>query len=386
MGIERLVEGSIGPAFAIASDGRIIAVNTAAADLIGQPARELLNRYCGDVINALDGTGARLCRPEGCPTLEALAGGRPTDLPWCAWRTPDGTHLPVSATAVAIPSDARPDSTAGLILLHVAGAHAGSKGATPAAPAGEIRVQLFGRPECIRDGEVQPVPRRRAFELLALLALAGNRGLDRERICEILWPDPSGGSERTHLRVLLHTLRQSLGRDITETVDPDDRGRLRLANDIPVDVVAFERGATALQQCDPATHIGAGAEERLGEIDALLSLYVGDLDEAAQFGAWVLPYRERLRSLYLGLLNEATRLAARAGAVARAMDYCRRAAAADPLQEEFQIALIAAYGQLGRPRDAVAQYDLYQRRLASDLALQPSMAVQRALRQAVHGT
>ncbi|MDO9445192.1 MAG: bacterial transcriptional activator domain-containing protein, partial [Dehalococcoidia bacterium] len=154
---------------------------------------------------------------------------------------------------------------------------------------------------------------------------------------------------------------------------------------IRVDIVAFERGTTALQQCDPATHVGAGAEGRLREIDALLSLYVGDLDEAAQFGSWVLPYRERLRSLYLGLLNEATRLAARAGDGARAMDYCRRAAAADPLQEEFQIALIAAYGQLGRPRDAVAQYDLYQRRLASDLALQPSMAVQRALRQAVRG-
>lgn len=385
MGIERLVEGSIGPAFAIASDGRIVAVNTAAADLIGQPVRALLNQYCGDVVNALDGAGERLCRAEGCPTLEALAGGQPTDLPWCSWLTPDGTHLPVSATAVAIPSDARPDSTAGLILLHVAPTPIDTHDAAPAPPATEIRVRLFGRPECTRDGEVQSVPRRRAFELLALLAFAGNRGLDRGRICEILWPDPSGGSERTHLRVLLHALRQSLGREVTEMVDSDDRGRLRLATDIAVDIVAFECGAAALQQCDPVTHAGADAEQRLGEIDALLSLYVGDLDESAQFGSWVLPYRERLRSLYLGLLNEATRLAARAGDGARAMDYCRRAAAADPLQEEFQIALIAAYGQLGRPRDAVAQYDLYQRRLASDLALQPSMAVQRALRQAVHG-
>ncbi|MDO9444505.1 MAG: PAS domain-containing protein, partial [Dehalococcoidia bacterium] len=281
MGIERLVEGSIGPAFAIASDGRIVAVNTAAAELTGQPAHELLNQYCGDVVSALDGVGKRLCRPEGCPTLEALAGGQPTDLPWCSWQTPDGTHLPLSATAVAIPGDARPDSTAALILLHLAGAPAASKEVDPAGAAGEIHVRLFGRPECTRDGAVQPVPRRRAFELLALLAFAGNRGLARERICEILWPDPSGGSERTHLRVLLHTLRQSLGREVTETVDPDDRGRLRLATDIAVDIVAFERGATALQQCDPATHLGADAEGRLREIDTLLSLYVGDLDEAA---------------------------------------------------------------------------------------------------------
>jgi len=385
MGIERLVEGSIGPAFAIADNGRIVAVNTAAAELTGQSAHELLNQYCGDVVNALDGAGERLCRPEGCPTLEALGDGRPTDLPWCAWQTPDGTHLPLSATAVAIPGDARLDSTAALILLHLAGAPAHSKDTAPSPPAGEIHVRLFGRPECTRDGAVQPVPRRRAFELLALLAFAGNRGLARERICEILWPDPSGGSERTHLRVLLHTLRQSLGREVTETVDAEDRGRLRLATDIPVDIVTFERGATAFQQCDPTTPVGGPVEACLGEIDALLSLYVGDLDETAQFGSWVFPYRERLRSLYLGLLDEAARLAAHAGDGARAIEYCHRAAAADPLQEEFQIALIAAYGQLGRPRDAVAQYDLYQRRLASDLALQPSMAVQRALRQAVHG-
>jgi len=385
MGIERLVEGSIGPAFAIASDGRIVAVNTAAAELTGQPAHQLLNQYCGDVVNALDSAGGRLCRPEGCPTLEALGDGRPTDLPWCAWRTPDGTHVPLSATAVAIPGDARPDSTAALILLHLAGARAAPKEVDPAGAAGGILVRLFGRPECLRDGAVQPVSRRRAFELLALLALAGDRGLRRDRICEILWPDPSEGSERTHLRVLLHSLRQSLGADITESGDHDDRERLRLVPQISVDIIEFERGASALQQCDPVTHAGADAEQRLGEIDALLSLYVGDLDDSAQFGSWVLPYRERLRSLYLGLLHEAARLAARAGDGARAMDYCRRAAAADPLQEEFQIALIAAYGQLGRPRDAVAQYDLYQRRLASDLALQPSMAVQRALRQAVSG-
>lgn len=375
MGAERLVEGVVGPALAIDDRGRVVAVNGAASEFLGRPARNLVGQDCSDIVLALDAGGERVCHPDRCPTLASLSGGHATDLPWCSWPQPNGTHLPISATALALPVETRTDSTAAVILLHVAPPEREAADLDPGA--GDIQVRLFGSPECLVNGRRVQLPRRRALEVLALLAFAPDGGLRKEQICDALWTEPPGGSERTHLRVLLHSLRQTLGPDITVN-SPHGTERLQLAQSLWVDAIAFVRGLSALLRTRPLLS-GLDVPARLEEVDALLSLYVGDLDEAGYFGAWVVPHRERLRAGYLALLREATQLAAESRDPVRAMAYCHRAVAADPLQEDFQIALIAAYGELGRRRDALAQYQSYRSALAADLAIQPSAAIERAL-------
>lgn len=391
MGIERLVDGSIGPAFALAERGRIVALNDAAARLFGRPAAELVGERCCDVVAACDASGERVCRPDGCATLSALASGHATELPWCTWPAADGSAVPITATAIAVPRDARSDATIAVVLLHRQAPRGGTVAGRDVAadtsarrPARSVLVRLFGRPECSSDGEVLAVPRRRLFELLALLAFAGSAGLRRDQLCELIWPDAPLGRGRSHLRVLLHSARQSVGSDVIEEADSGERARLRLAPAVWVDATAFECEARTLLK--EATASVSGGPDRLEQLETVLSMYTGDLDECGQFGEWVFPHRERLRSLHVELLAEATRLASRAGDAQRAMEYCRRGAASDPLDEAFQIALIGAYGQLGRPREAIAQYQLYRRALASDLALRPSPAVERALQRAVGGT
>ncbi len=376
MGVERLVDGAMGPAFAIDSCGRVVAANAAVGELLGAHARDLVGQRCSDISGAADAAGERLCQPEGCSTLALLASGRPTDLPWCSWIHPDGTHLPISATALALPLEARSDSTAAVILLHVGPGPLDRRPAGLRAGERAIRISLFDNPACTVDGAPVQLPRRRALEVLALLAFAPAAGLHKEQMCDALWAELPGGSERMHLRVLLHSLRRSLASEVIIKT-PQNPDRLQLAPRIQVDVLEFTQGVSALRASllSPTTSVA----ERLERVDALLALYVGDLDDAGVFGAWVAPHRERLRSHYIELLREATRLAAEAREPDRAMAYCRRAVAADPLHEEFQIALIAAYGQLGLRRAALTQYQSYRKALTADLALEPSMAVERAL-------
>jgi len=383
VGVERLVDGTLGPAFAIDGYGRVVAVNGAASDLLRTPASRLVGQRCSDVVCAVDGTGERSCRPDGCPTLASLVAGRAIELPWRAWLRPDGTRLPILATALALPAETRSDSTAAVILLHPQATALDNGTAARTGGAENVYLRLFGSPQCIVNGEPVQLPRRRALEVLALLALAPAGGLRKDQVCDALWPEPPGGSERTHLRVLLHSLRQSLGCDVTVSVSAGAE-RLQLAPCVQVDATAFTRGLSLLRAggASPERNVA----ECLDRIDALLSLYAADLDESGVFGAWVTPYQERLRSDYLGLLRDATRLAAGARDPARAMGYCQRAVAADPLQEEFQIALIAAYGQLGRRREALAQYQSYRSALTSDLALEPSSAVERALGTALRAS
>lgn len=385
MSATRLVEGSAGPAFAIADDGTVLAVNTAGEQLFDRPARTLVGRYCGDVVAALDATGASVCRTDGCPTLEALEAGRATSLGWCAWVRPDGAPMPISAHAIAVPRDARAgDRAAAIVLIHtedtdttsgLAGTSLGAVATTRLHLLGATRVQQLGDDVTIR--------RRRSYELLAMLALAGEAGVGRDRLCDRLWPESPVGDGRAHLRVLVHGIRQALGAEVVVGPAPGApcRDTLHLASHVWTDVGAFEREANAF--LDASAGSPADRTRRLQRATAIADLYHGDLGEGAAFGTWALPHRERLRSLLVRVLADAAVLAASTGNVPQAITFCQRAVTADPLHEGFRVALITAYGRLGRRTEALAQYRAYRRLLASELSLKPSPAVERALRQAV---
>lgn len=387
MSATRLVEGTAGPAFAIADDGTILAVNPAGERLFDRPAHALVGRYCGDIVSALDASGQPTCRQDGCPTLEALEAGRATSLAWCAWQRPGGATLPISAHAIAVPRDARADRTAAIVLIHAEGMDVPGAPASVALDAtaatrlcllGATRVQQFGHEVTIR--------RRRSYELLAMLALAGDAGVGRDRLCDRLWPESSVGDGRAHLRVLVHGIRQALGAEVVVGPAPGApcRDTLHLAPHVWTDVAAFEREANAFLEASPdAATTAADRVRRLQRATAIADLYRGDLGDGAAFGTWALPHRERLRSLLVRVLADAAVLAASTGNVQQAIAFCQRAVAADPLHEGFRVALITAYGRLGRRTEALAQYRAYRRLLASELSLKPSPAVERALRQAV---
>ena len=71
----RIFESTADGVHVVDGEQRIIFWNSAAAKVLGYEAEELLGRYCYDVIAGGDYEGHPFCR-RGCPTIEAVKGGR----------------------------------------------------------------------------------------------------------------------------------------------------------------------------------------------------------------------------------------------------------------------------------------------------------------------
>lgn len=77
---------------------------------------------------------------------------------------------------------------------------------------GEWNLRMFGS-FLLQDAAQRTVnlPNRKVEALLAVLALHRKYGIDRDSICEILWPEKSAEKGRTNLRHILMLLRKALG-------------------------------------------------------------------------------------------------------------------------------------------------------------------------------
>jgi len=63
------------------------------------------------------------------------------------------------------------------------------------------------------DRNAAPATRRRPLALLALLSTAGDRGLSREKVVALLWPESDEERGRNSLNQALFTLRRDMGAD-----------------------------------------------------------------------------------------------------------------------------------------------------------------------------
>src|SRR5688500_6699485 len=109
------------------------------------------------------------------------------------------------------------------------------------------------------ESSAGPVPRgaqqRRRLSLLAVLALAGDRGLSRERIQSYLWPESDATRARHALDQLLYTTRRDLGSDAIVSGGTDLRLNTSL---VQTDVGAFDT-AIAAARWEEAVAAYAGA-------------------------------------------------------------------------------------------------------------------------------
>jgi len=148
------------------------------------------------------------------------------------------------------------------------------------APAGAVDVELLGGLRVRRDGRSVPAADwpRRAQELVALLALADDRRLARDRVLEHLWPhlDPRAGA--ANLRKAAHHARRALGAREAVVLRG---GTVELFPErvVSTDVETFLRRATdALRTGDP-TRCAAVAATCSGELlpDALYASWTQDI-------------------------------------------------------------------------------------------------------------
>lgn len=195
--------------------------------------------------------------------------------------------------------------------------------------------------------------------LLAYLAVATPRGFHRrDKLLPLFWPEADQDHARTSLRKAVHGLRQALG---------DGTVLSRGDEEIGLDFSALRCDVAAFDQA-----LNAGAAEEA------LTLYRGDLLSALhlpncpEFERWVESERDRLRRRATEGARALARQEEQAGHPARAAQWYRRALDLYPDDETDLRALVRLLDHTGDRAGALKEYEVFARRLADDLEVQPS--------------
>ena len=194
-----------------------------------------------------------------------------------------------------------------------------------------LRLETLGGLILTGDGGRQVVPQRRRLALLALLAVAGERGVSRDKLIGVLWPESSSDNARHALEQLVYSLRRQLPESPVQGVDP-----LRL-----------DRAVVETDLDEFALRLSAG------ELAEAVALYRGPfLDgffvaDAPEFERWVDRERARLAGEHARALRTLAEQSEAAGRHTSEIDYWRQLTLTDPLGERSATDLVRALAAAG---------------------------------------
>ena len=197
-----------------------------------------------------------------------------------------------------------------------------------------LRLRTFGGLSLSRGTEnlTGAITQRRRLAILALLAVARDAGLSRDKLQAYLWPESDAERARHVLNQLLYAQRRQVGHEALFI----GRKTLRLNLDvIATDVGEFEEAL----------------DRRALEEGA--ALYTGPfldgffLKDAPEFERWVDGQRDRLARRALGALTALAESAGKAEDAVTALAWWRRAAELDPLDSTIALALVLALTRAG---------------------------------------
>lgn len=232
------------------------------------------------------------------------------------------------------------------------------------AEAPEIR--LLGEVEVLHGGRVFPLPAsKKTRALLGYLAVTG-RSHTREQLCNLLWEGPD--DPRAALRWSLAKLRSVLGPAALVA----DREHVALG-EVQTDL---DRVRSAIKDgIDAVAHDGlvAAAERFRGELLEGLAL-----PDCYRYHEWFTAERESARALRVKLV---TALIDRAPNSEQALRWAREHVALDPVSEQAHLCVVRLLGELGRKREAIAQFETCRRILAQETGAKPSAALLEARMQ-----
>jgi predicted ATPase/DNA-binding SARP family transcriptional activator/DNA-binding CsgD family transcriptional regulator len=210
--------------------------------------------------------------------------------------------------------------------------------------------------------------RRKAANLVKLLALAEGHRLHRERIMAVLWPDLDEKSAANNLHRVLHFARAALEISSAHTASrylAFQGDLLALCPDGPlwVDVEAFEEAAaTAHRTREPVAYRAA------------VDLYAGELLPEDRYEAWADERREALRETYLTLLTGLAELYEERAEYEPALEALRQALTGNPAHEEAHRGLMRIFAASGERERAIAQYEQLEKTLSEELGAEPAAA------------
>ena len=214
----------------------------------------------------------------------------------------------------------------------------------------------------IEDGRLDAAPpaRRRPLAILALLAIAGVRGLSRERVASLL----SAESDEERARNSLSQALSALRRDAPEGDLVVGAAELRLNPAlITSDVADFEG------------HVAAG------ELVRAVDLYRGPfldgffVKDAAEFERWTDEHRRRLGEMFATALQRLARQAEEQHDDAAAVGWWRRLTAVEPGSARAAAGLMGALAATGDRAAALQHYGVHDALLRQEFGVDPEPVV-----------
>ncbi len=212
-----------------------------------------------------------------------------------------------------------------------------------------VRIYLLGEIRLEVGDAVVPLPQREGLlRLFVRLVLARGQPHARKALAFSLWPDESEADAQANLRRHLYLLRSIL--------PPVAQPFLRIS---PRTVLWVDSSAYWLD-----VRAFGSESDHVDDLEAIVSLYRGDLAIEIYTDEVILAQREALRNRYLALLRKLAQTCLEQGQRERALKWARRLTDQDPWDEaavRLQMTLEAALG------DRAAAIKTYQR-LAQSLA------------------
>lgn len=224
------------------------------------------------------------------------------------------------------------------------------------------RIRSFGSPAV--EGPAGPVggcaAQRQPQALLTLVAAAGERGISRDRLMALLWPEADARPAGHRLSQLLHAIRRSLGEDALTAA----AGEIRLNPDrLSSDVADFK------------------AARSRGELERAVACYGGPfmdgffLSDAPEFERWVEAERVGFANAYGEALETLAIDTEASGDRASASRWWSLLAEHEPLSSRVIMRLMSALAAHGDRAGALHQAQRYEVSVARELEASPNPAV-----------
>ena len=201
---------------------------------------------------------------------------------------------------------------------------------------------------------------RRTLALLAVLAVAADRGLSRDKLLGLLWPESDVERARHSLTQALYAARRALQVDDLFVAGTDIR-------------LNPERISSDVRELDQAFDVG--------DLERGVAMYAGDfldgffLSGSPEFEQWAATQRDRLQARVADSLERlATRSAERDDQRA-ALEWRRRLAAILPLDAGNTVKLMAMLASLGDRAGALQHARVHTALLREQMDLGPDPAV-----------
>lgn len=227
------------------------------------------------------------------------------------------------------------------------------------------QIQLLGG-FSIRLGDAtlidQTWRRRKAIDLVSLLALQRQRSLHREQVFDALWPELEPASAANNLHKNVHYLKTELERDAADApLVMLSGGAVALDRRALVDVDAFRAAAASarLARTNPRLYTQA------------LALYGGELLPMSRYQAWTAMQRDELSALHGRLVIELSQLHEVRGEWDEALDCLARLGTGHTDEEAYR-AIMRIHALSGRADAALRAYAVCRETLKAELDAPPS--------------